>query len=39
MDSNVGLAIRCVGITLVALLSFFMLRTIKTAPVRYWAAA
>jgi diguanylate cyclase (GGDEF)-like protein len=36
MDSNVGLAIQCVGILLVTLLSFFMLRSIQSAPMRYW---
>lgn len=39
MDSNVGLAIQCVGIFLVALLSFFMLRSIQSAAMRYWTIA
>src|SRR5687768_2319891 len=39
MDSNVGLAIQCVGILLVTLLSFFMLRSIQSAPMRYWTIA
>ena len=39
MDSNVGLAIQCVGIGLVALLSFFMMRSIQGASQRYWTAA
>ena len=39
MDSNVGLAIQCVGIFLVTLLSFFMLRSIQSASMRYWTIA
>ena len=39
MDSNVGLAIQCVGIGLVTLLSFFMMRSIQGASQRYWTAA
>ncbi|HEX8844989.1 MAG TPA: GGDEF domain-containing protein [Pyrinomonadaceae bacterium] len=39
MDSNVGLAIQCVGILLVTLLSFFMMRSIQSAPMRYWTIA
>lgn len=39
MDSNVGLAIQCVGIFLVMLLSFFMLRSIQSASMKYWTLA
>jgi predicted signal transduction protein with EAL and GGDEF domain len=39
MDSNVGLAIQCVGIFLVTLLSFFMLRSIQSASMKYWTIA
>ena len=39
MDANVGLAIQCVGIGLVTLLSFFMMRSIQGASQRYWTAA
>lgn len=39
MDSNVGLMIQCVGIFLVTLLSFFMLRSIQSASMRYWTIA
>jgi diguanylate cyclase (GGDEF)-like protein len=39
MDSNVGLAIQCVGIGLVTLLSFFMMRSIQGASQRYWTVA
>jgi diguanylate cyclase (GGDEF)-like protein len=39
MDSNVGLAIQCVGIVLVTLLSFFMRGSIRSESLRYWTAA
>src|SRR5438046_2507036 len=39
MDSTVGLAIQCVGITLVALLSFFMMRSVGGVSSKYWTAA
>lgn len=39
MDSNVGLAIQCVGIVLVTLLSFFMLGSIRSESLKYWTAA
>jgi diguanylate cyclase (GGDEF)-like protein len=39
MDSNAGLAIQCVGILLLTLLSLFMRSTIKSASLRYWTAA
>jgi diguanylate cyclase (GGDEF)-like protein len=39
MDSNVGLAIQCAGIYLVALLSFFMTRSIKRMSLEYWTVA
>ncbi|HKG60635.1 MAG TPA: GGDEF domain-containing protein [Pyrinomonadaceae bacterium] len=39
MDSNVGLAIQCVGILLVALLSMFMQSSIKSIALRYWTAS
>jgi diguanylate cyclase (GGDEF)-like protein len=39
MDSNVGLAIQCVGILLVTLLSFFMMRSIQSASMKYWTIA
>jgi len=39
MDSNVGLAIQCVGIVLVTLLSFFMRGSIRSASLKYWTAA
>jgi len=39
MDSNVGLAIQCVGILLLTLLSLFMHGSIRTASLRYWTAA
>ena len=38
MDSNVGLVIQCVGIGLLTLLSFFMMRSIQGASQRYWTA-
>jgi diguanylate cyclase (GGDEF)-like protein len=39
MDSNVGLAIQCVGILLVTLLSLFMQSSIKSNALRYWTAS
>ena len=39
MDSNVGLAIQCVGILLVTLLSLFMRGSIRSESLRYWTAA
>jgi diguanylate cyclase len=39
MDSNVGLAIQCVGILLIALLSLFMQSSIKSTALRYWTAS
>jgi diguanylate cyclase (GGDEF)-like protein len=39
MDSNVGLAIQCVGVLLITLLSMFMQSSIKSHALRYWTAA
>ena len=39
MDSNVGLAIQCVGVLLIALLSNFMRSSIKSHALRYWTAS
>lgn len=39
MDSNVGLAIQCVGILLITLLSIFMRSSIKSTALTYWTAA
>jgi diguanylate cyclase (GGDEF)-like protein len=39
MDSNVGLAIQCVGILLITLLSLFIRSSIKGRSLRYWTAA
>jgi diguanylate cyclase (GGDEF)-like protein len=39
MDSNVGLAIQCVGILLITLLSLFMHSSIKSNALRYWTAS
>lgn len=39
MDSNVGLAIQCVGIVLVTLLSFLTMRSVETPSQRYWTIA
>src|ERR1700682_596032 len=39
MDSNVGLAIQCVGIVLVTLLSLFMRGSIRSASLKYWTTA
>jgi hypothetical protein len=38
MDSGVGLAIQCVGILLLTLLSFFMRGSIRNASLKYWTA-
>lgn len=39
MDSNVGLAIQCIGILLLTLLSLFIRSTIRSASLRYWTAS
>lgn len=39
MDSGVGLAIQGVGILLMTLLSFFMMRSIQSVALRYWTTA
>lgn len=39
MDSNVGLAIQCVGVLLITLLSNFMRASIKSNALRYWTAS
>lgn len=39
MDSNVGLAIQCVGVLLITLLSNFMRSSIKSNALRYWTAS
>ena len=39
MDSNVGLAIQCVGVLLITLLSNFMRSSIKGNALRYWTAS
>jgi diguanylate cyclase (GGDEF)-like protein len=39
MDSNVGLAIQCVGVLLITLLSLFMRSSIKSNALKYWTAA
>lgn len=39
MDSNVGLAIQCVGILLITLLSIFMRSSIKSNALNYWTAS
>lgn len=39
MSANVGLAIQCVGIVLVALLSLSMRGSIKGASLKYWTTA
>ena len=39
MDSNVGLAIQCVGILLITLLSLFIQSSIKSVSLRYWTAS
>ena len=39
MDSNVGLAIQCVGVLLITLLSLFMRSSIKSKALTYWTAS
>ena len=39
MDSNVGLAIQCVGILLITLLSLFLRSSIRSHSLWYWIAA
>ena len=39
MDSNVGLAIQCIGILLLTLLSLFIRSTIRGASLKYWTAS
>jgi diguanylate cyclase (GGDEF)-like protein len=39
MDSNVGLAIQCVGVLLITLLSIFMRSSIKSNALKYWTAS
>jgi diguanylate cyclase (GGDEF)-like protein len=39
MDSNVGLAIQCVGVLLITLLSMFMQSSLKSNALRYWTAS
>jgi diguanylate cyclase len=39
MDSNVGLAIQCVGILLLTLLFVFMRSSIRSASLKYWTIA
>ena len=39
MDSNVGLAIQCVGILLITLFSIFMRSSIKSYALNYWTAS
>ena len=39
MNANVGLAIQCVGMVLLALLSLSMRSSIKSASVKYWTSA
>jgi diguanylate cyclase (GGDEF)-like protein len=39
MDSNVGLAIQCVGVLLITLLSMFMRSSIKSNALTYWTAS
>jgi diguanylate cyclase len=39
MDSNVGLAIQCVGVLLITLLSLFMRSSIKSKALSYWTAS
>src|SRR6185369_5849395 len=38
-DSNVGLAIQCVGVLLITLLSIFMQSSIKSNALNYWTAS
>jgi diguanylate cyclase (GGDEF)-like protein len=39
MDSNVGLAIQCVGVLLITLLSIFMRSSIKSRALNYWTVS
>lgn len=39
MDSNVGLAIQCIGILLVTLLSLFIRSSIKSRSLKFWTVA
>lgn len=39
MDSNTGLAIQCVGVLLITLLSIFLRSTIKSNALKYWTAS
>ena len=39
MDANVGLAIQCVGVLLITLLSMFMQSSIKSNALKYWTAS
>ena len=39
MDSNAGLAIQCVGVLLITLLSIFMRSSIKSNALTYWTAS
>src|SRR5947207_4109225 len=39
MDSSVGLAIQCVGIVLVTVLTFSMRASIRNASLKYWTTA
>ncbi len=39
MDSNIGLAIQCAGVLLIALLSIFMRSSIKSNALKYWTAS
>src|SRR4026208_112693 len=39
MDSNVGLAIQCVGVLLITLLSIFIRSYIRSSALRYWTAS
>src|ERR1700741_806375 len=39
MESNVGLAIQCVGVLLITLLSIFMRSSIKSNALNYWTAS
>src|SRR6476646_10359263 len=39
MESSILVAIQCVGIFLVTLLSFFMMRSIRSVSAKYWTIA
>lgn len=39
MDSNVGLAIQCVGVLLITLFSIFMRCSVKSHALRYWTVS